>query len=50
MNEKDMDILLKALDLYEFTIKQRQTDKWDEEMQQFCEMRHHLGRMLDYVL
>ena len=47
MNENDIKILRNALDLYEFTIKQRQTNEWDQEMMKFNEMIHHLGQALN---
>ena len=50
MNENDIELIRKALELYEFTIKQRQKDKWDEDVTQFYEMKNHVSQFIGFDL
>ena len=47
MEEKDIELLKKALELYRFTIEQRRTDRYDnEEDNEFYEMKSRLSEII----
>lgn len=47
MEEQDIALLKKALELYEFVIEQRQEDRYDnEEINAFFYMKQHLSDII----